>query len=294
MKRWTTILLATFMLFLVGTAASAAELTEADASLRLHGNAMKLHSGRLKLSTEDGTYFLNISGDTLIMDAVTHEKLALRQVKDNRPVYAYVSAAMTFSLPPQTHAFVVLANLPEGYTPPSLERAQEQYYLMNRQWAMTWGSVQSKGERQLLIENSNPNDHLSPIWLNFTENSIIVDTVEGEDRTLKDIGEGEIVYAFIRPYILESYPPQGEPILLLCDIPADFAVPMYSFIDGVTPVEEGLRLRSDGGETYLVDDSCILLSHRTDNIAQLSDLRAGRGILVWLDEGKPSKIMIFA
>lgn len=56
--------------------------------------------------------------ETVILNAVTGEPVALDKLEDGETVHAYVSPAMTLSLPPQTTAIVILAKIPDHYTAP--------------------------------------------------------------------------------------------------------------------------------------------------------------------------------
>lgn len=61
---------------------------------------------------------LNIGEDTVIIDAVTGTPVALDSLKRFDRISAYVSSAMTRSLPPITNAYVVFVNIPEDYRVP--------------------------------------------------------------------------------------------------------------------------------------------------------------------------------
>lgn len=62
-----------------------------------------------------------VPGQTRIIDVTTGFPLAVDQVviHEGSPVYAYVGPAMTMSIPPQTNAQMILANIPQDYKVPA-------------------------------------------------------------------------------------------------------------------------------------------------------------------------------
>lgn len=82
-----------------------------------------------------GDIVIHISEDTKILDAVSGMPLAADQLTDGETVYAYVGPAMTMSLPPQTGADLILAQIPADYKVPdyikvaSMEAADGGYRL---------------------------------------------------------------------------------------------------------------------------------------------------------------------
>lgn len=299
-RKTTTAFLLALTLLLSGalfTTAQAASTPDGDMVATIEGTAMKLRSGNLRVTGDGGAYTLLIGEQTVILDVRTMQPITLDKIKDGSTVYAYASKAMTFSLPPQTNAFYVLAHVSDSLALPSYETLQEKFPLADPKTATVWGSVQERSDTRLLLENSNPNDPLSPIWVGTSEDTIILDAVDGNPRAMKDIAEGDVVYAFILPVIAESYPPQGSAEMILCDIPADFAVPILHEIESVVATLEAngsVTLRTDRGALIEVDEGVELVAYMTDNIVTAGDLQAGRRILVWRGmDDKVAKIMVF-
>lgn len=262
----------------------------------LEGSIEKLASGRVRLSTEDkGTYMLLMS-KAMIFDFQARKLVKLDDMKDGQKVAAYVSSVMTFSLPPQTSAVVVLTNLPSGFQAPSVAQALE--YVKNLmpkdEVTYVWGSVRRKQGDSLFIENSNENDPLNSVILNVAKDTMIVDAVNGENRTLDNIKVGDIIYGYIKPYLALSQPPQATPVLLICDVPMDFATPLYYTIDSVSPEGDGVSLKTTDGESFVVNANTEIVTYRTDNIPNLSDLAAGKKVLVWTNARNLAyKVMLF-
>lgn len=61
-----------------------------------------------------GDIVLNLSEETRILDVASGMPLSVEQLKDGETIYAYISQAMTASLPPKTSASMILANIQEG------------------------------------------------------------------------------------------------------------------------------------------------------------------------------------
>ncbi len=101
---------------------SAAESTLLNAPVYVYGSAEKLENGRLHL-TNSNTETINdivvTTGNALILDAVSGMPVAYEDIKAGSTVYAYVSPAMTLSLPPMSNADIVLVNVPADYKVPS-------------------------------------------------------------------------------------------------------------------------------------------------------------------------------
>lgn len=62
---------------------------------------------------------LNISPETIIIDAVSGLPVAMENIALNSGIYAYIGEAMTMSLPPMTNAKVIIVNVAEDAKVPS-------------------------------------------------------------------------------------------------------------------------------------------------------------------------------
>ncbi|MBH5318430.1 copper amine oxidase N-terminal domain-containing protein [Paenibacillus sp. GSMTC-2017] len=95
-------------------------------SFRIYGNATSIEKGRIVLennneNTEFPKVVLQISEQTLILDAVTGLPKSIDDIRENETVYAYVGPAMTMSLPPITSAEVLLTGIPADFAVPTFE-----------------------------------------------------------------------------------------------------------------------------------------------------------------------------
>ena len=62
---------------------------------------------------------LNISEDTIIVDAVTGQPVLIKDINLNEGIYVYMGEAMTLSLPPMANAKAIIVNIPEDSRVPN-------------------------------------------------------------------------------------------------------------------------------------------------------------------------------
>ncbi|MEG2119868.1 MAG: S-layer homology domain-containing protein, partial [Pseudoflavonifractor sp.] len=155
---------------------------------------------------------------------------------------------------------------------------------------------------RILLENSNDKDPNQKIGVLVSEKTMILDAVTGESKTMKDIAENETLYAYVGPAMAMSMPPQASAILILCNIPADFAVPKFAEVQTITAKEDGAvdLLMAPGVILHLNKDT-QLLAYRTDHIVLLGDITVGTQLLSWYTaetrsmpgQATPTKVMVF-
>lgn len=108
---------------------AAAEEDENDmaptylAPLQVCGQATRLESGSLLLKSSDKSalhqeIIIHLSETTPVVDAVSGLPMDAAKIRNGDTVYAWVGPAMTMSLPPQTSAAVVVANIPADFAVP--------------------------------------------------------------------------------------------------------------------------------------------------------------------------------
>ena len=139
MKRMVSLCLSLFLLtgaaFAAETPVSPAPSYEiapvTDQTLtRVWGTAVEVGEDQVRLNNSNeedplSDIILNVNEETLVLDAVTGEELSFDQVEKDDVIYAYVGAAMTMSLPPQTTAQVIIVNVPEDASAPMYVIAKE-------------------------------------------------------------------------------------------------------------------------------------------------------------------------
>ncbi|MEG1594497.1 MAG: hypothetical protein RR350_08795, partial [Oscillibacter sp.] len=65
------------------------------------------------------------SENTYIVDAVSGERKAFKDLKSNETLYAYVGPAMTRSMPPQATATLVICNIPADFGVPTFAEVSQ-------------------------------------------------------------------------------------------------------------------------------------------------------------------------
>lgn len=166
-----------------------------------------------------------------------------------------------------------------------------------------WGTVTRQEDGGLLVENSNESDPYHQVLLRG-ESILCLDAVTGEPMDIDTIKNGDMIYAWIGPAVTASLPPQATAFLILANIPADYAVPMYYEIVSVTAQsaagEEGkssvawTEVLTSEGKSLKITDEAKLTAHESEETPGLEDLIPGTRMLVWTGmDGKVIKVLVF-
>lgn len=129
MRKSTGGLLLTLLCVTTVFAAGLASRSKADEGpglssvIPIHGTVNQKSDGRLSITRQDGDMagqevIVQISDKTKLLDAVNGYPQTLESLKSGETVYAYVSPAMTMSLPPITNAELVLSGIPADFKVP--------------------------------------------------------------------------------------------------------------------------------------------------------------------------------
>lgn len=165
---------------------------------------------------------------------------------------------------------------------------------------MVWGKLTWLDNGGLLLQNDSETA-LNEVILHG-ESIICLDAVTGETMDIKDLEDGDTVYAWVSPVMTLSMPPQTTAYLILGNIPADYRVPQYYEIiaanvtesDSDTQMPTSVELTAAGGTVLTVTDEATLTPYLTKNIVTLGDLVPGTRILVWSNSrGEAEKVMVF-
>ncbi len=68
---------------------------------------------------------MNVGDRTIILDAVTGQTKSVKDIKQGESLVAWISPAVTMSLPPQAAAQVILCNIPADYAAPKYSEIQQ-------------------------------------------------------------------------------------------------------------------------------------------------------------------------
>lgn len=114
-------------------------------------------------------------------------------------------------------------------------------------------------ENQIFLKNSNEAATYSEIILNITDTTRILDAVTLEEKTLADINEKEIIYAYTSPVMTRSLPPISNAEYILINIPADFGIPSYENI------QENLNVGKANGTIEVLNDERVYITSKDSN-----------------------------
>ena len=166
-----------------------------------------------------------------------------------------------------------------------------------------WGTLIWLDGGGLLVQNSSESAAYSEVILHG-ESIICLDAVTGDPMDIQDLEDGDTIYAWVGPAMTMSLPPHATAILILGNIPADYAVPQFYEIVSVTPQAMAAiypapaltwtEVTATDGTTLTITDEAALTPYLTKNIVRLEDLIPGTRILVWSDsQGEPEKVLVF-
>lgn len=166
-----------------------------------------------------------------------------------------------------------------------------------------WGTLTWLDGGGLLVQNSSESAAYSEVILHG-ESIICLDAVTGDPMDIQDLEDGDTIYAWVGPAMTMSLPPHATAILILGNIPADYAVPQFYEIVSVTPQAMAAiypapaltwtEVTATDGTTLTITDEAALTPYLTKNIVRLEDLIPGTRILVWSDsQGEPEKVLVF-
>ena len=140
------------------------------------------------------------------------------------------------------------------------------------------------------------------IVVTISDDTKVLDAVNGYPIPVENLEEGEAVRAYVEPVMTMSLPAITNGILILSDIPADFGFPAYTTVDSLMMSSESsdgsgeYELKIEDGSSFLVNSSTTLLPYLTRNMVGVNDLTPGTRILLWRSAGnaqEAAKIVIF-
>ena len=166
-----------------------------------------------------------------------------------------------------------------------------------------WGTLTWLEDGGLYVKNSSDQEGINEIILHGGS-ILCLDAVTGEPMDIQDLQDGDTVYAWAGPTMTMSLPPHATAVLILGNIPADYAVPQFYEIYNVTPQVAAAiypppamtwtEVTATDGTTLKITDEAALTPYLTKNIVRLEDLIHGTRILVWSDsQGQPEKVLVF-
>ncbi len=158
------------------------------------GSLTKVSEDRISLknSDENSQYpeiLLNITEETLILDAATGDPVSFDSLRDGQTLYAYADSAMTRSLPPQSNALMLLCNIAQDTSVPHYVQIQ---------------SVLASDEESLTVSTD------AQVNLTFTKDCPLTAYLTKNVVTDEDLIPGTRILAWY-DYMALSMPAQATP-----------------------------------------------------------------------------------
>ena len=99
---------------------------------------------------------------------------------------------------------------------------------------MIWGTLTHREDGGRLVKNPQEGAAYREVVLHG-ESIICRDALTGDPMDIQDLKDGDTIYAWVGPAMTMSLPPHATAILILGNIPADYAVPQFYEISSVAP-----------------------------------------------------------
>lgn len=119
--------------------------------------------------------------------------------------------------------------------------------------APIWGSITSVNGSSIDLNCPSGSMIEGDVIVQISGDTLILDGENGYPVDLKDLQEGDTVYAYIGPAMTMSLPPQTSGEVLIAKIPADMKAPEYITVKSMTADADGnWKLVSTAGTEYAV------------------------------------------
>lgn len=139
-------------------------------------------------SEENGDYVMNVTDNTVWVDAVEKVKASQEDLTEGETIYVYHSPVSTRSLPPQSEAFAVVLNVPQDIAVGVYHEVEE--------------VTTTENETRLLTNNGG-------LYLIISDETAVKDYETGDIADISDVAEGDRVIAWYDAVAM-SYPGQAN------------------------------------------------------------------------------------
>lgn len=125
--------------------------------------------------------------------------------------------------------------------------------------------------------------------VNLTEETKILDAMNGYPVTVNELNAGEAVRVYAGTTMTMSLPPITNGVVVLCNLPADAGFPIFTDVQEMVSNGNGsYTLTTIDGTVVTVNENTTLLPYLTRNIVRAEDLVPGTAILLWTDAANTS------
>lgn len=139
-------------------------------------------------SEENGDYVMNVTDNTVWVDAVEKVKTSQEDLTEGETIYVYHSPVSTRSLPPQSEAFAVVLNVPQDIAVGVYHEVEE--------------VTTTENDTRLLTNNGG-------LYLVISDETAVKDYETGEVADISAVAEGDHVIAWYDAVAM-SYPGQAN------------------------------------------------------------------------------------
>lgn len=149
-------------------------------------------------SEENGDYVMNVTDNTVWVDAVEKVKASQEDLTDGETIYVCHSPVSTRSLPPQSEAFAVVLNVPQDIAAGVYHEVED---------------IVTNGEIFTITTDNGG------LYLNVTSDTQVKDYTTGESAEIGNVDRGDRIIAWYDAVAM-SYPGQANvsDILVLPDV----------------------------------------------------------------------------
>lgn len=151
---------------------------------------------------------------------------------------------------------------------------------------LTWGKIKEiTKEEDAVTAITIAREGKDDLVLNVGEQTIGLDSQNGQAIGLESLKEGDDIYAFHSPATTMSLPPQSAAEAIICNVPQDAACAMLHTVEKLEKTEEGgLSILTDNGSLYIrtpKQEEVDIQPYRTRNIVTLDDVKVGDRFFAW-------------
>lgn len=139
-------------------------------------------------SEENGDYVMNVTDNTVWVDAVEKVKASQEDLTDGETIYVYHSPVSTRSLPPQSEAFAVVLNVPQDIAVGVYHEVED---------------IVTNGEIFTITTDNGG------LYLNVTSDTQVKDYTTGEGAEIGNVDRGDHIIAWYDAVAM-SYPGQAN------------------------------------------------------------------------------------
>lgn len=139
-------------------------------------------------SEENGDYVMNVTDNTVWVDAVEKVKASQEDLTEGETIYVYHSPVSTRSLPPQSEAFAVVLNVPQDIAAGVYHEVED---------------IVTNGEIFTITTDNGG------LYLNVTSDTQVKDYITGESAEIGNVDRGDRIIAWYDAVAM-SYPGQAN------------------------------------------------------------------------------------